>query len=76
MSHAGQTTMMAGSSARAPTEMGYEDQFKSSKSIMNLEFQKYTNHQTLDQKSDRSFDFAENSKQANNTEQGSPIKVI
>lgn len=28
-SHAGQTTMMAASSARSPTEMGYEDQLKS-----------------------------------------------
>lgn len=36
-SQAGQTTMMAGSSHRAPTEMGYEDQFKSG-SVLNLEF--------------------------------------
>jgi hypothetical protein len=63
--------MMAGSSARAPTELGYDDQFKSG-SILNLEFQK--NAKTLDQKSEASFEFPENN--ANVTENNSPIKVI
>ena len=74
-SHAGQTTMMAGSSARAPTEMGYEDQCKSG-SIVNLEFQKYNQLKTLDQKSDNSFEFPENEGVVNVTENNSPIKVI
>ena len=67
--------MMAGSSARAPTEMGYEDQCKSG-SIVNLEFQKYNQLKTLDQKSDRSFEFPDNEGVVNVTQNNSPIKVI